>query len=129
MHLEMIKILSGQTLLQAIARMNRLHLGKDYAYIIDYYGVVAELHDALELYSSLEGKFDAEDLEGMLKRLAQKTHFVPAPKPLPCPCGKVDELAIEKPCQNLRPLLAIQRLRHPGILFANLPLILNRPRR
>ncbi len=34
----------------------------------DYYGVVAELHDALELYSSLEGKFDAEDLEDTINR-------------------------------------------------------------
>jgi hypothetical protein len=47
----------------SIARVNRLHPGKDHGLIIDYYGVVTELHDALELYSALEEKFDEEDLE------------------------------------------------------------------
>lgn len=70
--------LSGHTLLQAIARVNRLHPGKDYGYIIDYYGVVAELHDALELYSSLEGKFDAEDLEGTLTNIAEEIKKLPS---------------------------------------------------
>ena len=70
--------LSGHTLLQAIARVNRLHPGKDYGYIIDYYGVVAELHDALELYSSLEDKFDAEDLEGTLTNIAEEIKKLPA---------------------------------------------------
>jgi type I restriction enzyme R subunit len=70
--------LKGHTLLQAIARVNRLHTGKDYGYIIDYYGVVAELHDALELYSSLEGKFDAEDLEGSLTNIAEEIKKLPA---------------------------------------------------
>jgi type I restriction enzyme R subunit len=70
--------LSGHTLLQAIARVNRLHPGKDYGYIIDYYGVVAELHDALELYSSLEEKFDADDLEGTLTNIAEEIKKLPA---------------------------------------------------
>ena len=70
--------LSGHTLLQAIARVNRLHPGKDFGYIIDYYGVVAELHEALELYSSLEGKFDAEDLEGTLMTLNEEVKKLPA---------------------------------------------------
>ena len=47
--------LKEHSLLQAIARVNRLHPGKDFGYIIDYYGVVAQLHEALELYSALEG--------------------------------------------------------------------------
>lgn len=70
--------LSGHTLLQAIARVNRLHPGKDYGYIIDYYGVVTELYDALELYSSLEGKFDAEDLEGTLTNIAEEIKTLPS---------------------------------------------------
>jgi type I restriction enzyme R subunit len=70
--------LSGHTLLQAIARVNRLHPGKDYGYIIDYYGVVAELHNALELYSSLEGKFDPEDLEGTLTNIAEEIKKLPS---------------------------------------------------
>lgn len=70
--------LKGHTLLQAIARVNRLHPGKDFGYIIDYYGVVAELHDALELYSSLAGQFDAEDLEGTLTNIAEEVKRLPS---------------------------------------------------
>ena len=64
--------LKEHTLLQAVARVNRLHPGKDFGYIVDYYGVVTQLHDALELYSSLDGKFDAEDLEGTLTDLMEE---------------------------------------------------------
>jgi type I restriction enzyme R subunit len=70
--------LKGHTLLQAIARVNRLHPGKDFGYIIDYYGVVTELHEALELYGSLEGKFDREDLEGALTNLSEEIKKLPA---------------------------------------------------
>lgn len=69
--------LKEHTLLQAIARVNRLHPGKDFGHIIDYYGVVAELQEALELYSSLEGKFDAEDLEGTLLHIAEELKLLP----------------------------------------------------
>lgn len=69
--------LKGHTLLQAIARVNRLHPGKDFGHIIDYYGVVAELHDALELYSSLDGQFDPEDLEGTLTNIAEEIKRLP----------------------------------------------------
>lgn len=69
--------LKEHTLLQAIARVNRLHPGKDFGYIIDYYGVVTQLHEALELYSALEGKFDAEDLEGTLTDLAEELKKLP----------------------------------------------------
>jgi len=70
--------LKGHSLLQAIARVNRLHPGKDFGHIIDYYGVVAELHDALELYSSLDGQFDPEDLEGTLTNIAEEIKRLPA---------------------------------------------------
>jgi type I restriction enzyme R subunit len=69
--------LREHTLLQAIARVNRLYPGKDFGYIIDYYGVVTQLHDALELYSSLEEKFDAEDLEGTLTNVASELKKLP----------------------------------------------------
>lgn len=69
--------LKGHTLLQAIARVNRLHPGKDHGHIIDYYGVVTELHEALELYSSLDEQFDAEDLEGTLTNLAEEIRKLP----------------------------------------------------
>ena len=75
--LYLVRSLKEHTLLQAIARVNRLHTGKDYGYIIDYYGVVTQLHEALELYSALEGKFDQEDLEGTLTDLAEELKELP----------------------------------------------------
>jgi type I restriction enzyme R subunit len=70
--------LKGHSLLQAIARVNRLHPGKDHGFILDYYGVVTDLHEALELYGSLEEKFDAEDLEGTLTNIAEEIRKLPA---------------------------------------------------
>lgn len=70
--------LKEHTLLQAIARVNRLHPGKDFGYIIDYYGVVTQLHEALELYSTLEGKFDQEDLEGTLTDIGEELKRLPS---------------------------------------------------
>ncbi|GIX04590.1 MAG: DEAD/DEAH box helicase [Planctomycetaceae bacterium] len=57
--------LKDHTLLQAIARVNRLCEGKEFGYIIDYRGVLQELDSALDLYSSLPD-FAKEDLAGTL---------------------------------------------------------------
>lgn len=45
--------LREHTLLQAIARVNRVFPGKDYGYIIDYAGIMEELQEALENYSGM----------------------------------------------------------------------------
>ncbi len=60
------KDLKEHGLLQAIARTNRLHEGKDYGLIVDYRHLIHELGDALNAYSgrALEG-FDARDLKGL----------------------------------------------------------------
>lgn len=58
--------LKEHTLLQAIARVNRVHEGKDFGLIVDYYGVLGELDEALETYSLFDGMFDAEDAQGIL---------------------------------------------------------------
>ena len=59
------KPMKEHTLLQAIARVNRLHEGKDYGYIIDYRGLLELLDEAMKVYSGagLEN-FDPEDLQG-----------------------------------------------------------------
>jgi type I restriction enzyme R subunit len=61
--------LKGHTLLQAIARVNRLHEGKDYGYIIDYRGVLGNLDQALDFYSTLPD-FDRDDLEGIVTNVS-----------------------------------------------------------
>ncbi|MBO9492526.1 type I restriction endonuclease subunit R [Thalassotalea sp. G20_0] len=45
------KPLKEHTLLQAIARVNRTRKGKNAGYIVDYYGVVEYLDEALKIYS------------------------------------------------------------------------------
>lgn len=61
------KPMKEHTLLQAIARVNRLHEGKDYGIIIDYRGLLERLDEALEMYSGagLEN-YDPNDLKGAL---------------------------------------------------------------
>jgi type I restriction enzyme R subunit len=68
--------LQGHTLLQAIARVNRVFPDKDYGYIIDYYGVIENLDDALELYSSFED-FDNDDLLGTLTNINEEIKKLP----------------------------------------------------
>lgn len=58
--------LCGHTLLQAVARVNRTYEGKEYGYIIDYYGVLAELDNALSIYS----EYDEDDKEVFRETLA-----------------------------------------------------------
>lgn len=55
--------LTGHTLLQAIARVNRIHDGKEFGYILDYRGVLHELDQALDFYADLR-EFDKQDIVG-----------------------------------------------------------------
>lgn len=61
------KPMKEHTLLQAIARVNRLFEGKDFGLIVDYRGLIQELDSAMKTYSGagLEN-FDGKDLEGAL---------------------------------------------------------------
>ena len=61
------KPMKEHTLLQAIARVNRLYEGKDYGLIIDYRGLLEKLDEALQMYSGagLEN-FDPEDIQGAI---------------------------------------------------------------
>lgn len=68
--------LQGHKLLQAIARVNRIYPDKEFGYIIDYYGVIENLDDALQLYSSFED-FDEEDLAGTLTNISEEIKKLP----------------------------------------------------
>jgi type I restriction enzyme R subunit len=68
--------LHSHKLLQAIARVNRVYPDKEFGYIIDYYGVIENLDDALTMYSSFED-FDAEDLEGTLTNINEEIKKLP----------------------------------------------------
>lgn len=69
------KPLEGHSLLQAIARVNRLYEGKDFGYIIDYYGVLGKLDEALNLYGGLPealADFDDEDVANALADVSKE---------------------------------------------------------
>lgn len=61
------KELKEHGLLQAIARTNCLHEGKDYGLIVDYRGLIEKLDTAMDMYSGagLEN-FDGGDLKGVV---------------------------------------------------------------
>ena len=68
--------LQSHKLLQAIARVNRIYPDKEFGYIIDYYGVIENLDDALQLYSSFED-FDDEDLAGTFTNISDEIKKLP----------------------------------------------------
>ena len=68
--------LREHTLLQAIARVNRLHEGKEFGYIIDYANVLGELDKALHTYDALSG-FDGDDLVDFLTSIHEEVSKLP----------------------------------------------------
>jgi type I restriction enzyme, R subunit len=74
--LYLCRALKEHTLLQAVARVNRVYPGKDYGYIIDYYGNLENLDSALSTYSGLEG-FEESELEGTLTNLKDEVKKLP----------------------------------------------------
>ncbi len=74
--LYIMRSLREHTLLQAIARVNRLCEGKEFGFIIDYYGVLEELDKALTTYSALSG-FEEDDLKGALANIAEQVRKLP----------------------------------------------------
>ncbi len=74
--LYLTRSLKEHTLLQAIARVNRVHPGKDFGYVIDYYGILGELDQALTTYSGLE-EFEEEDLVGTISHINEEIKKLP----------------------------------------------------
>ncbi len=68
--------LKEHTLLQAIARVNRLAPGKEHGLIIDYYGNLENLDSALETYSGTNN-YDAADLEGTMTNISEEIKKLP----------------------------------------------------
>ena len=70
------KELKEHTLLQAIARVNRLSEDKEYGFVVDYVGLLGELDKALTMYGAFEG-FDEEDLQGTLTSVNAEIEKLP----------------------------------------------------
>jgi len=75
------KHLKEHNLIQAIARVNRLHDAKKYGLLIDYRGILKELDTAIKDYQDLEeatqGGFDLEDIEGMYSQVSTEYKRLP----------------------------------------------------
>ena len=75
------KPLKSHNLIQAIARVNRLHSKKQFGYLIDYRGILKELDTTIEDYQNLaertQGGFDIEDLKGMYSSMETEYKKLP----------------------------------------------------
>ncbi len=76
--LYLTRSLKDHKLLQAIARVNRVAEGKDVGLIVDYYGVLEHLSEALEQYTDAANDFEAHlqdvltPLDDAVKELPQR---------------------------------------------------------
>ena len=63
------KSIQQHSLLQAIARVNRVYKGKDFGLIVDYWGVFGKLNKAIDMYEDAESGmngFDKADIDGAI---------------------------------------------------------------
>jgi type I restriction enzyme R subunit len=75
------KKLEGHNLIQAIARVNRLHDAKRYGVLVDYRGILKELDTAIRAYQDLadntQGGFDVADIEGLYSQFSTEYKRLP----------------------------------------------------
>jgi type I restriction enzyme R subunit len=75
------KPLKQHSLIQAIARVNRLHSKKKFGYLIDYRGILKELDTTIGQYQDLakrtQGGFDIEDLQGLYHQMETEYKKLP----------------------------------------------------
>lgn len=75
------KPLKAHNLIQAIARVNRLHTQKKYGLLIDYRGILKELDTTIEQYQDLaertQGGYDISDLAGLYQQMSTEYKRLP----------------------------------------------------
>lgn len=76
------KPLRGHNLIQAVARVNRLHDAKRHGLLVDYRGILKALDIAIRDYQDLEsrtqGGFDIDDLDGLYAQVSTEYRQLPA---------------------------------------------------
>lgn len=63
------KPMKEHSLLQAIARINRVYPGKDFGLIVDYWGIFSKLNTAMDMYSDVKSGmagYDQADIENAI---------------------------------------------------------------
>jgi type I restriction enzyme, R subunit len=75
------KPLKQHNLIQAIARVNRLHDAKKFGLLIDYRGILKELDTAIEAYQDLasrtQGGYDIDDIDGLYREVSNEYKKLP----------------------------------------------------
>ncbi|AIA46439.1 type I restriction endonuclease subunit R [Serratia marcescens] len=75
------KQLKGHNLIQAIARVNRLHPKKKFGLLIDYRGILKELDTTIEKYQKLasrtQGGYEIDDLAGLYNQMSTEYKRLP----------------------------------------------------
>ena len=74
--LYLTRSLREHTLLQAIARVNRVAPNKTHGYILDYYGILVELDKAIKTYTDFQD-FEAEDLAHAVTNIQEEIARLP----------------------------------------------------
>ncbi|MBD1389257.1 type I restriction endonuclease subunit R [Neiella sp. HB171785] len=105
------KPLKQHNLIQAIARVNRLHEAKQFGYLIDYRGILKELDATIADYQDLaertQGGLDIDDLKGLYNRMDTEYKKLP---------GLYDDLwAIFDGVQNKQDGQALRQVLAPKI--------------
>ncbi|MFY1853822.1 type I restriction endonuclease subunit R [Achromobacter xylosoxidans] len=76
------KPLKEHSLIQAIARVNRLHEAKRHGVLVDYRGILKELDTAVRAYQDLEartqGGYELADIEGLYQQISTEYKRLPA---------------------------------------------------
>ncbi|MBF0620735.1 MAG: type I restriction endonuclease subunit R [Magnetococcales bacterium] len=75
------KPLKEHNLVQAIARVNRLHEQKQYGLLIDYRGILKELDTTIKSYQDMadrtQGGYDVDDIEGLYSQVSTEYKRLP----------------------------------------------------
>ncbi len=75
------KPLKDHNLIQAIARVNRLHEAKRYGVLVDYRGILKQLDTAIRAYQDLEtrtqGGYELSDIEGLYSQFSTEYKRLP----------------------------------------------------
>ena len=63
------KPMNGHNLMQAIARVNRVHVGKESGLIVDYIGIKRSLEEALNIYTARDKELNLRDIQETAKSI------------------------------------------------------------
>lgn len=63
------KPMKGHNLMQAIARVNRVHKGKESGLIVDYIGIKRALEQALNIYTARDKELNLRDIQESAKKI------------------------------------------------------------